>query len=82
MQRGQSTIEYAALLVVVLITACALVRFSTPVERLATDLVHVLVTRPHRNVPHHRVSPSRPGHHRPATHRCLCPFPLGSRRAA
>jgi hypothetical protein len=75
MQRGQSTIEYAALLVVVLITACALVRFSTPVERLGLDLVHALLARPHHTAPV-RSGHAPPRHHRPAVHRCLCP-PLG-----
>jgi hypothetical protein len=81
MQRGQSTIEYAALLVVVLITACALVRFSTPVERLATDLVRAVVGHPQRAAPHHRVSPSASRHRRPATHHCLCPLPAQARTA-
>lgn len=77
MQRGQSAIEYTGLLVVVLITACALVRFSTPIERLATDLAHAVVARPHRpGHPRSGHAPTR--HHRPAVHRCLCPIPAQS----
>jgi hypothetical protein len=74
MQRGQSTVEYTALLVVVLITACALVRFSTPVQRLAIDVVHAIVARPHRQTPSHP-GHAPPRHHRPAVHRCLCQLP-------
>src|SRR4029079_829642 len=35
MQRGQSTVEYLALVLLVLVAACALVRFHTPVEGMA-----------------------------------------------
>jgi EAL domain-containing protein (putative c-di-GMP-specific phosphodiesterase class I) len=49
MQRGQSTVEYAALVLLALVVACSLVRFHTPVEAFATDLAHALTAHPRRH---------------------------------
>ena len=38
MQRGQATAEYLGLVLLLLVCACALVRFHTPVQSLAGEL--------------------------------------------
>ena len=82
MRRGQATIEYAALLAAVLIAGCLLVRFATPVERLALDLARAVLAlpRPHRQAPRHRRAPSHPAHH--PRHPCQCPFSAQSSGAS
>ena len=64
--------EYLGLCLAILIGACVLVRFSTPVDDLAASLVRTLA--PHRSAPVHRqprIRPRRPAHRVP--HPCLCP---------
>ncbi len=74
MPRGQATVEYVTLVTVLLIGACLLVRFETPVQTLAEAVAHA-VAAPHRHPavrPHPAVH--RPhGPHRPVVHHCLCP---------
>jgi len=75
MQRGQSTVEYLALVLLVLVAACALVRFHTPVEGMAVDLARAVSGQTRRHLVHHRRAP-RPheGHRRPADRSCVCPL--------
>jgi hypothetical protein len=74
MQRGQSTVEYLALVLLVLVAACALVRFHTPVEGMAVDLAQAVSGRGRRHLVHQRRPPHHEGHRRPADRRCTCPF--------
>jgi hypothetical protein len=74
MPRGQATVEYVTLVTVLLIGACLLVRFETPVQTLAGAVAHA-VAAPHR---HPAVRPHRAVHRphapqRPVVHHCLCP---------
>jgi hypothetical protein len=78
MERGQATIEYAALGLLVCVGACILVTFHTPVEQLARQLARALDGRP----PKPRIT-GRPHPHRGpsarADHPCLCPLDAGHR---
>ena len=75
MQRGQSTVEYLALVLLVLVAACALVRFHTPLEGLAVDLAQAVSGRGHHHLVHQRRAPRHhEGPRRPADRSCVCPF--------
>ena len=75
MQRGQSTVEYLALVLLVLVAACALVRFHTPLEGMAVDLAQAVSGHGRRHLVHRRRVPRRHvGHRRPADRSCVCPF--------
>jgi hypothetical protein len=75
MQRGQATVEYLALTLVLLISGCLLVRFQTPVGSLARALAHA-VAPAHRRAPAHRPSGHRHGPPKHLSHPCLCPLAL------
>jgi len=80
MQRGQSTVEYLALVLLVLVAACALVRFHTPVEGMAIDLAQAVSGNGRRHLVHQRRAPRHhEGHRRPADRRCVCPFSVKGR---
>jgi len=72
-ERAQATVEYAALVLMVVAACCLLVRFATPVEDIGRALLDPLrpdrPAAPHAERPRHR-SP-RPRTPRP--HRCYCP---------
>jgi hypothetical protein len=75
MQRGQSTVEYLALVLLVLVTACALVRFHTPLEGMAVDLARAVSGRGRHHLVHQRRAPRHhEEHRRPADRSCVCPF--------
>jgi len=75
MQRGQSTVEYLALVLLVLVAACALVRFHTPLEGMAVDLAEAVSGHGRRHLVHPRRAPRHhAGHRRPADRSCVCPF--------
>lgn len=73
MQRGQATVEYVALAFLILIGACILVTYHTPVAKLAKELAQALDGRPPKpkviGRPHPHKGPSRTVE-RP----CLCPL--------
>jgi hypothetical protein len=76
-QRGQSTVEYLALVLLVLVAACALVRFHTPVEGMAVDLAQAVSGHGRRHLVHQRRPPRHhEGHGRPADRSCVCPFSM------
>jgi hypothetical protein len=80
MQRGQSTVEYLALVLLVLVAACALVRFHTPVEGMAIDLAQAVSGHGRRHPVHQRRAPRHhEGHRRPADRRCVCPVSVQGR---
>jgi hypothetical protein len=74
MQRGQSTVEYCALVLLALVVACSLVRFHTPVESLAADVARAVTA--HRRAHHVIRHPAHGRGHRrrPADRRCFCPI--------
>jgi len=75
MQRGQSTVEYLALVLLVLVTACALVRFHAPLEGMAVDLAQAVSGRGRHHLAHPRRAPRHnQGPRRPADRSCVCPF--------
>ncbi|HUZ84426.1 MAG TPA: hypothetical protein VMU66_07010 [Gaiellales bacterium] len=76
MSRGQASVEYAALLLAVLLVGgCLLVRYQTPVRGLAAVVAHAVAAPAGHHAARrrgHRPAPPRPS--RSATHRsCLCP---------
>jgi hypothetical protein len=70
--RGQATVEYALLVVALVVAVCLLVRFATPVTDVARAVAHAMSHRPARHRPHATIGKRRPPHRRPAP--CLCPF--------
>jgi hypothetical protein len=72
-ERAQATVEYAALVLMVVAACCLLVRFATPVEDIGRALLDPLLpdrpAAPH--VQHRQPRPPRPRMPRP--HRCYCP---------
>jgi hypothetical protein len=83
MQRGQSTVEYLALVLLVLVAACALVRFHSPLEGIAVDLAEAVSGRGRRHLVQQRRAPRQhEGHRRPADRNCVCPFPAQVRPGA
>jgi hypothetical protein len=80
MQRGQSTVEYLALVLLVLVAACALVRFHTPVEGMAIDLAQAVSGHGRPHLVHRRRAPRHhEDHRRPDDRTCLCPFSAQAR---
>jgi len=74
MQRGQSTVEYLALVLLVLVAACALVRFHTPLEGMGVDLAQAVSGHGRRHLVHPPRAPRHhEGHRRPADRSCVCP---------
>jgi hypothetical protein len=76
MQRGQTTAEYLGLVLLILVCACALVRFHTPVRSLAGELARIVEHRPARpSSPARRRRRHAHTHpHTPPDRACLCPF--------
>jgi hypothetical protein len=73
MQRGQATLEYAALAFLILIGACLLVTYHTPVSKLAKELAQALDGRPPKPKVTGRPHPHR-GPSRTVERPCLCPL--------
>ena len=74
MQRGQATAEYLGLVLLVLVCACALVQFHTPVRSLAGDLARIVEHRPARPSAPARRRLARTYPRKPPDRACLCPF--------
>jgi hypothetical protein len=73
MQRAQASVEYLLLVSAILVGACLLVRFQTPVQAVATAVVHAVSG-------HEQRAPGQSGRHHPhrsptrRPHPCLCQF--------
>jgi hypothetical protein len=80
MQRGQATVEYAALVLLALVVACSLVRFHTPVQALAADLARAATAHPRRHRVVKHPAGRHGGRHRAPDRRCLCPFEAQAKR--
>ncbi|MGH3138392.1 MAG: hypothetical protein ACRDQE_01545 [Gaiellales bacterium] len=72
MSRGQATVEYTLLGVMLIVAVCLLVRYATPVAEMAKAVAHAVSHRPVHHRLHTPVGHRRPPHRRPAP--CLCPF--------
>jgi hypothetical protein len=74
-QRGQATVEYLGVVLLALVCACALVRFHTPVQRLAGDIARIVEHRGRTPAPPRRAHGAVARHaRRPPDGACLCPF--------
>ena len=71
-EKGASLVEYALLVVALVVAVCLLVRFATPVTDVARAVAHAVSHRPAHHRPHAPIGKRRPPHRRPAP--CLCPF--------
>jgi hypothetical protein len=80
-QRAQASVEYLLLVSAILVGACLLVRFQTPVRAVATAVVHAVTGHARHPSPTlHRHHPHRPPTRRP--HPCLCAARLVSQPAS
>ncbi len=75
MNRAQASVEYLLLCVALILVACLLVRFQSPVTAIARSVEAAMVAHPRPRHPHR----GHPGQHHPSPrHACWCAAPRGA----